>query len=226
MGIFDFLLGKKESKSSEGIKSNTTKNGVPFTNEVERELYENNTFGYRDRKDNLDYQNALLSRVNKAQAKYKQDGDLEAVIKELEYAFIESNPPCSTSQNLDLADYYIKAGQYDKAWGYLNHLYRYQQAPINKIRFAQAKVLKKEKKWSYAIEMYMLGYLAKSEWNNTFQKEMFVKDIKSCVNKLNWDEDKVEYLCYLIEIQVKQRDYSESRLTESYRKFCSDNYVE
>ena len=106
MGIFDFLLGKKDSKSSEVIKSNTTKNGVPFTNEVERELYENNTFGYRDRKDNLDYQNALLSRVNKAQAKYKQNGDLEAVIKELEYAFIESNPPSNLDTSLTLATQY------------------------------------------------------------------------------------------------------------------------
>ena len=58
--------------------------------DVEREMFEKNVMGYRDTKDHLDYQNALLDRVNRAREKYKEDGNLDAVIKELEYAFIAS----------------------------------------------------------------------------------------------------------------------------------------
>ena len=59
---------------------------------------------------------------------------------------------------------------------------------MEKIRFEQARLLKKEEKWADAIEMYLLGYLAKSSWNRKFQEDMFVKDIKSSANKLNWDD--------------------------------------
>ena len=218
MGLFDFLK-KSSNNSNSSTPSNKSRN---FRSAIEQDMYKNNTMGYRDTRDHLDYQNALLSRVNAAQARYKQDGDIDAVIRELEYAFVNADPPCNTSQNIDLAKYYVKAGQNDKAWGYLNMLYSKRLAPYEKIRFEQAKILKKEKKWEYAIEMYMLGYLAKSEWNNTFQAEMFKKDIQSSVNKLGWDEEKVMYLSYLIDDQVKKKNYSEGDLSSKYRKFCED----
>lgn len=213
MGLFD-AFRKKGSLDNAAEK--------PFRNEIERNMYVNNTLGYKDTKDRLDYQNNLLSRVNAAQEKYKEDKNIEAVIRELEYAFIESDPPCASSQNMDLIDYYVKAGKNDKAWAYLNRLYTYGEAPVEKVRFAQARILKKEKKWHDALEMYMLGYLKKSEWNNNFQEDMFKKDIKSLVNKLNWDSEKVDYLCYLIGNHVKNRDYSESSLSQEYRQFLSD----
>ena len=96
--------------------------------------------------------------------------------------------------------------------------------PVLGARPSRGSVLnfKRKKKWEYAIEMYVLGYLAKSEWNNTFQAEMFKKDIQSSVNKLGWDEEKVMYLSYLIDDQVKKKNYSEGDLSSKYRKFCED----
>ena len=68
----------------------------------------------------------------------------------------------------------------------------------------------------------MLGYLKKSEWNNTFQKDMFLKDITPSANKLNWGNEKKEYLAYLVENHVKQRNYNENILSDSYKKAIED----
>lgn len=214
MGLFDFLKKKKPPKP------NAT--SPKFKNSVEKEMYEKNLYGYRDKKDHLDYQNALLTRVNAAQAKYKQDGNLDEVIKELEFAFIESKPPCATSQNMDLVKYYLKAGLNDKAWGYLNQLLMTKEAPAEKIRFAQAKMLKTEKKWASAIEFFMLGYLAKSEWNHILQEEMFVKDIKTSANKLGWDEVVISKLTAMINTQLKSKKPSEEALIKEYRKLYTE----
>ena len=130
--------------------------------------------------------------------------------------------PCISSQNLDLVDFYIKAGLYDKAWGYLEYLNWNSLAPLEKIRFAQARISKKENRYLDAIQMYMLGYLAKSEWNDTFQKDMFMKDIQSSANKLGWDNDKREYLAYLVGNNVKQGCYDGLELIASYKKFLYD----
>ena len=209
MGLFDRFKSKQKTKT-------------PSREEIEREMYEKNLWGYKDKKDAIDYQNVLLARVNRAQAQYKADGDLNAVIRELEFAFIQSDPPCKTSQNMSLVDYYLKAGLRDKAWGYLNMRVSKNQAPLEKIRFAQARILKSEKKYSYAIEMYACGHLAKSAFNNTFQKDMFLRDIQSCANKLKWDDDKREYVAYLIQKSVDKRAYIEQPLITSYRKFLTE----
>lgn len=189
-----------------------------FRNKIEKEMYEKNIEGYRDRLDSLNYQNALLERVNAAQERYKKDNDLDAVIKELEFAFIESDPPCRTSQCMDLVKYYSKAGQNNKAWSYLNHLLMKKAASLESIRFEQAKLLKKEKKWADAIEMYMLGYLASTN-RIAFPKEKFIKDVKSSANKLGWDDNTVNRLAQIIEKQAKGKNFSERSLSQEYRKF-------
>lgn len=211
MGLLGFLSGKKNDSGKSDRKSR-------FSNDIEQEMYEKNQHGYRDMKDSLDYQDALLSRVNAAQKKFREDGCLDAVIKELEYAFITSNPPCKTSQNMDLAGYYIRAGQSDKAWGYLNRLIMTGQAPLEKIRFEQARILKKEKKWADAIEMYMLGYLAKNQWNRQFQEDMFIKDIRSSASRLGWDDSVMKQLAEIVSSFVRKGKSDEKLMIREYRK--------
>lgn len=191
-----------------------------FQNKIEREMYEKNIEGYRDLKDRLDRQDALLRFVSKAEDRYNKDGDLNAVIEDLEYAFIESNPPCK-AHCLDLVNYYCKAGQNDKAWGYLNLLYMERRIDPMFIRFEQAKILKKEKRWADAVEMYMFGYLAKCD-RTDFKKEMFIKDIKSSTNKLGWDESLVNRLAQILEKQIKSKNFDESSLSQEYRKLYND----
>lgn len=89
-----------------------------FQNEIEKEMYVNNTAGYRDLKNQLDYQDNLLNIANEAREKYKTDGDIEPAIAVYEKVLLESDPPlASTTHTMLLADLYIKAEMYDKAWG-------------------------------------------------------------------------------------------------------------
>lgn len=205
MGFFKFALKKQKKMTSEDIRA---------------EMYKNNTMGYRDTKDRLDYQNSLLDKVNRANEQYKDD--INKLIEVYEFAFYKSDPPCASSQNLKLVDMYLKTNQNDKAWGYLNFLYAGNHAPKEKIRFLQAKILKKENKHIDAIEMFLLGYLKKSEWDNVFQKDMFLKDIAPSANKLKWNDEKREYLAHLVEKSVKLRNYDENALADSFRKTVSE----
>ena len=188
-----------------------------FINTIERDMYLNNTLGYRDRKDQRDYQDELLSKVNAANEQYSVDGDLNKLIKTCEFAFIESDPPCHTSQNLKLADYYMKAGLNDRAWGYLNRLSCNNEAPMSKIRSKQAGILKKEKRYTEAVRFYMAAHLYKSE-GLQYQPDLFKKDIQSCANKLKWNQDKIDYLSYLIEYLTKHKCYDEGVLIDQYKK--------
>lgn len=185
---------------------------------IQEQLYRTNV-NYRRTVDAIAYQNKLIARVNAARERYKNDGNLDAIIKEYEFAFVESNPPCTSSQYIKLADFYIKAGQNDKAWGYLNSMLAKKPNGRKDIRFAQARILKKEKRYMDAIEMYMLGYLANAERNNSFSPNTFKREIQPCINKLQWEADTADYLCYLLESQIKKKNYRESTVINSYRAF-------
>lgn len=121
--------------------------------------------------DSLKYQDKLLDRLAKAEKKYEKDKNLDALIKEYEYLFIICQPSCCSSHIIKLPDLYMKAGQSDKAWGFLNRLLQTKEAELHKIRFEQAKILTKEKKYADAILMHLLGYLAISEWSPAPQQE-------------------------------------------------------
>lgn len=162
--------------------------------EVREEMCKNNIMGYRDRTDRLNYQQSLLDRVNAAAARCRQNHDLDAVIKEFEFAFIESDPPCHSSQNLDLANFYIKAGENDKAYHYLNRLISTQEAPQEKAHLMQARILKKEKRYAESLKTYLIGHKEKY----TFNENVFFKDIAPIINKLGLEHIHMEYLSSLI----------------------------
>ncbi len=214
MGIFDFLRNSINSINSSAAPSSISEE----TKSAKQELYENNAY-FKKMTDNLDYQNKLLNEVNAAQAQYKKDGDLDTVICALEKAFIKSNPPCRSSQCMDLAKYYIKAGRNNDAWGYLNSLILSENAPIDKIRFEMARILKKEDKHVDAIEMIMLGHLKKSEWNRDFQKDKFLKDIGPSVKKLNWSSEQTNQLADMIEKKISKNNFDESSLAKDFKEW-------
>lgn len=216
MGLFDFFKRKTDKKTP------------IFKNEAEKLLYKANPNNYWEHKkieNDLEYQGKLLSQVNAAREQYKKDGDLSAVIRVYEFAFVESDPPCKSSQCYNLIDYYLKAGMNDKAWAYLNKMLIQNNPQLEKIRMYQAKILKKEKKWIDAIQMYMLEYLSKAEWKNQFDKEMFIKDIRSSINKLNWTDEDMAKLSSMIEKQVIKKDFSEAKIIKEYKQFLSTKEV-
>ena len=208
MGLFD-LFSKKKTIVKQNVK--TEKDAMALLDKVDP--------SFRKRQADLEYQNKLLDRVNAAREKYKEDKDLEKAIEEYEFAFVKSNPPCLTSQDIDLADLYMKAGQNDKAWGYLNQLMMRRTSPDPHIRFMQAKILKKEEKYAYAIEMFALGYYYKSIPNMAFQEDKFQKDIASSVKKLGWDQEKVNGIIKIVKSVPHKDNFAEDKLVKQLRAF-------
>lgn len=214
MGFFDVF---KKLNTGVGISRKT------FQNNIEKEMYLNNTAGYRDLKDRLDYQDRLLNIANEARERYKTDGVIEPAIEAYEKVLLKSDPPLvSTAHTMFLADLYIKAEMYDKAWGYLNSLIGTDRAPLEKIRHEQARILKKEKRHKEAIEMILLEYLAKSEWNNTFSRGACMKSIGPSIRALQWTADDQSRCADIVEVQVKVRNYKEKALIDKYRQYVAE----
>lgn len=209
MGLFDFF------KKKPSVSNHKDQDVMAILDKVDPK--------YRQMQADLDYQNALLARVNAAREKYKVDKDLESAIKEYEFAFVNSNPPCRTSQDIDLANLYIKAGQYDKAWGYLNQLQLRRNYPDPEIRFYQARILRNEGKYAYAIEMFAIGYYYKSIPNNPFQTERFLKDISSSAKKLGWTEERKDGLAKIVMSYPHKDNSAERKLTEHIREFMKND---
>lgn len=161
--------------------------------------------------------------LDQAASKYENDGDIDSLLSVYQKIFFDSGIELhSQTKAFYPVEICIKNGWNDKAWAYLNRLLSLSDIPVSKIRFYQGKILKKEKKYLDAVEMYMLGHLAKSEWNNTYNENLFLKDIKSCANKLKWDSDMMCCLSDLIQQQVCRRNYAEDTLIRSYRKIIKE----
>lgn len=181
----------------------------------------NNDPGLRKMTDDLKKQDAMLKRVNKANERYKKDGNLDAIIKTYEAAFFKTETPCVSSQNFKLVDFYLKAGRDDDAWGYLNFLYSTGAANKSRIRLAQAKMLKKEKKYKDAIEMYALGYFLRSK-DIPFSRKTFLRDISSPANRLGLSEEDKERIADLVE-ECAKTEFSEAGMKSRLQDFLSQD---
>lgn len=179
---------------------------------------------YKKMKDDLEYQDKLLSFVWQAREQYKSDGDINKLIAAYEYAMIEAKPPLKNAQShtMYLAELYIKNNQNDKAWDYLNSILLSHIDLTHKIRFLQCKILKKEKRYVDAMIMLMMGYLFKAKISSSFAKDTFIKDATPIAKKLGLENSNIEYLAYLIENQIKHRNYDDQVLRENYKKALTD----
>ena len=117
---------------------------------------------------------------------------------------------------LKARDQYKIDGDCDKA---ISEYIQTHGLDIDKIRKYQAKILKKEEKHAEAIKMLMLHHLAKSKWNNTFNREAFIKDIMPSIKKLKWAPEDADTLADMVSAQVKAKDYKESALTSKYSEY-------
>lgn len=194
-------------------KSKAKKEFKEFENSIREKQAQQNQY--------FDEQNAMLQRLADAQWEYKQDKDINKLISVYEMVFINSKPYLQSSQEIDLADLYVKAGMNNKAWGYLNMLLMRNETPANKIYFEQARILKKENKYDQAAYTYMLCHLAKSQRDGVFHPEPFIKDVQVCANKLKWDDQIVQKLTNILSQRVKLGDYDTRSLTQEFKNATS-----
>ena len=236
MGLLKKIIATKGSPGAS--TSNEAKRKT--REDIARQMYEENLFGYRDLVDKEKYQQALLDKVNAAREQYSKDGDLDSVISVFEEAFITADPPCGSSQWKLLVDYYLKAGLNDKAWSYLQKMSLDNAKELKenssdeyalkryfgteeKISLQKARVLKKEKRFEYAIEFYLVAHVMRIGFGNSFDKGRFFKDIDSCANRLKWDDAKKEHLAYIVQQSARQKLYlNQSQIRSAYRAFLED----
>lgn len=176
---------------------------------------------YQSKRLDLKQQDSLLNSLWKARDEYKSDGDINKLIAVYEYAMIDAKPVLQNAQShvFYLVDLYIKTNQNDKAWGYLESISFEYIHETHKIRMYQFKILKKEKRCTDALIFLMEAYLLKSQFTNTFNKEGFIKDATPVMNKLKWDNSKMEYLSQLIENQVNSKNFDQQVLRSKYKAF-------
>lgn len=225
MGFLDKLL-----KSMSGSEKVSVPDNITFRNKADRDMYMNNP-RYREMKnetaalnERLKQQDELIAIVCTAREKYKSDGDIESAIASYEKAMIEADPPLRNAQShaIFLAELYIKNGQNDKAWGYLNMLHSKDLCPLSKIRKEQAKILKKEKKHIQAIEYILLEY-----WNhaqecefNYYNHNGCIKDIGPSIRALGWSFEDQEKCVSFVDYAVSLKSRScEQTVYDLYRKF-------
>lgn len=203
MGLFSslFLSGSK--------RSNSRPSSAP---------HHVNT-NYEKMKREEEYQNQLLSRVNAARERYQQDGNVNAAIKEYEYAFIKADPPCISSQCTKLVDLYMKAGQTDSAWSYLNLLSSRKGVHRDWVRLYQAKILKQEGKDKDAIDLYMRGHLLKAKSYGNFTRSTFLRDISAPARRLGLSKDDKEHLADILDAQIRKGSFSEQAIRQESRDF-------
>lgn len=205
MGLFDFL---KKGPSSNKV----------FKSEVEKEMYVNDTMGYKGLKDKLDYHDNLRQRIAEIHANFKNSNDNSGYISALEN-IIKTDPESEIQVWLELVRLYVKEKKYDMAWGYLNKLSMRDDIETSRVRHEQASILKKEKRYIPAIDMIMSEHLLKYSNKASFHRDAFIKDAGVCTRALKWDDSMLDELADMVAAQLKSKDYDDIKLHDTYSEY-------
>ena len=197
------------------------KSNLPQTYEEQQKFLDEMFPETKRQMDYLDSQNEMLDRLSAAKQQYKVDNNLTRLISVYEELFVNSKPYLKSSQELDLANLYIKAGKNDKAWGYLNLLLSRGESPKHKIYSEQARILKKENKYEEAVRTYMLCHLYKAE-SGAYNQEAFLKDINVCVKKLKWSDAKVKRMTDILARNIQNRYFDAYTLSKEFKVACQE----
>ena len=216
MGLFDFL---KKKKATIDVPA-----GMEFKSDREKEMYINNTMGYRDTKNRVYYHDKLYKRIGEIHAKYAGGSNNAEYMQELEN-IIQTDPESESSVWDALLKLYIDDKQYNKAWAYSNKLILNSNVPTEKVRHEQVRILKKEKKYIPATDMIMAEHLLKYSNRINFNRNAFIKDAGVCTRVLKWDESMLEDMANILETQLKKKDYDEGHLHNSYKKYLQSKGI-
>lgn len=106
--------------------------------------------------NDLKRQDKAIEQFSVAQEQYKA-GNVADAIKTYETALNSVPKMNCDAHRMRLANYYIMAGMYDRAWGYLNELLLSHSNLRPKIRKEQIRILKKEGKPEEAEQIKQLA---------------------------------------------------------------------
>ncbi len=165
-------------------------------------------------------QNTLLKGISQAKQTYSVKEDPESLITAYERVLIDPNEPLQSEEHIsELIALYLINRQNDKAWGFLNSLLHSKTYPLDKIRGAQARILKAEKKDIDAVEKYLQAHLASSIGSSSFSKTVFLSDISLSAKRLKWDMKTIRDLTRILTVQILRKDADEDSLVLKYRTY-------
>lgn len=97
--------------------------------------------------------------INQAEAQYKIDNNLDALIKAYESVYIGNNLWWNTmTEEYYLARLYQKNGQFNKSWAFLNDMALRHPDCMYGIRLEQSNQLKREKRYYDSLENLVCAY--------------------------------------------------------------------
>lgn len=183
--------------------------------------------------EEMSHQDILIQQVNDARAKYKEDGDLDSALQVYRNALVVSDPPLfnSNAHAKFFVDLLLKANRNDEAWGFLNgailDMPKYGKCRMtrDKIFEEMGNILKKEKRYSYAIEMYLLSfYELFNGWQ--FNEDKIRKTISPLVKKAGYTEADETAFVEMVKHQIELQDINgSSALRKTYRDYIKNEKI-
>ena len=164
-----------------------------------------------------------LKRLNNAREEYEKSEEYDKLIAVYEDVFSSPTMWNAASHKLRLVGYYQKCKQWDRAWALLNTILLDYPDEIFRVRRAQYRQLKDEKKYNEALKMYLLYKFHDCKsitcWPDAKEREhnSFLKEAQSLAKKAKLDINAVPELADIFIELVESPRSSEATVTKKFK---------
>ena len=210
MGIIDFF--KKIDK---------------VLNETEKpvEQKKQNDYGLAELKQIEKKADKEIEILQAADRQYYEDNDIEKRIAV--YESVLNHQPKWNNFNfcLSLLSMYEKTEQYQKGWSFANQMITwftvFPVGDMAKIRYAQFRILKKEKKFTDALRMLTLSYIHNAKFYTVEElKNKMIKDGKTTAKGAGLTVEDLEELAALIKKSSDKKKNTEKDAINVFASFA------
>ena len=168
-----------------------------------------------------------LETLQKADKQYYEDNDIEKRIAV--YESVLNHQPEWNNFNfcLSLLSMYEKTEQYQKGWSFANQMIAwfavFPVGDMSKIRYAQFRILKKEKKYVEALRMLTLSHIHNAGYYSVedLQKRM-VKDGKTTAKGAGLTVEDLEELAALLKKSADRKKNTEQEALRVFKAFAKE----
>lgn len=175
----------------------------------------------------LAQQDKDLEILLKAEKDFEDDNDIAKLIVVYEDIFIKQKSTLnSQSRWFKLVDLYLKLGQNDKAWGWLNQLAITHPEYTYKIDEKRYKILKKEGKHLMDAMFYLMSSIGHSQGNagyaayyQEFGRKKFLKEAPSLIKKLKWDDTDLAALEAMLASTISKNNVDFHKLRKLFKEY-------
>ncbi len=177
----------------------------------------------------LAQQDKHIELLLKAEKAFETDNDVNKLIAVYEDVFIKQKSTLnSQSRWFKLVDLYLKVGQNNKAWGWLNELAITHPEHTNKIEEKRYKILKKEGKHLMDAMFHLMSSIGHSQGNagyvayyQEFGRNKFLKEAPSLIKKLKWDDTDLATLEAMLASTISINKFDYDKLRKLFKEYIA-----